>query len=178
MVAIAQSVERLVVVQEVAGSSPVSHPTERGLLSARGFVPGRARASSSSRDYADTMVVHGAFPILSTGHLDRLVEFYRAAFDAEQTDAFADADGRDVYVSLSVGGSSLGIGLDAEADVPDGRDERTSLWFYVDDVDESYRRALGAGARPESEPADMPWGERVARVRDPDGLVIHLGAEG
>ena len=35
MVAIAQSVERLVVVQEVAGSSPVSHPDMRGPVSKR-----------------------------------------------------------------------------------------------------------------------------------------------
>jgi uncharacterized glyoxalase superfamily protein PhnB len=26
-----------------------------------------------------------------------------------------------------------------------------------------------------AEPADMPWGERVAQVRDPDGNLVNLG---
>ncbi|GAA3329225.1 VOC family protein [Paeniglutamicibacter sulfureus] len=44
-------------------------------------------------------------------------------------------------------------------------------------VDDAYRRALDAGASSESAPADMPWGERVARVRDPDGFLLNLGSE-
>jgi uncharacterized glyoxalase superfamily protein PhnB len=27
-----------------------------------------------------------------------------------------------------------------------------------------------------AEPADQPWGERLASVADPDGYVVHLGA--
>ncbi|WP_354004707.1 VOC family protein [Ruania suaedae] len=43
-------------------------------------------------------------------------------------------------------------------------------------LDESYRRAVDAGATSHSEPADIPWGERLVRVSDPDGLTINLGA--
>lgn len=120
------------------------------------------------------MVVRSGFPILSTGDLGRLVGFYRAAFDAERTYGFAGEDGKDVFVTLALGGITLGIGRE---DAPQGSHGRTALWFYVDDVDESYRRVLDAGGVSESEPTDMPWGERVARVRDPDGLVLNLGAE-
>lgn len=119
------------------------------------------------------MIVRSGFPILSTGDLERLVSFYRDAFGAEQTYAFADG-GRDVYVSLDVGGASLGVGLTQDVLPEPGR---VALWFYVDDVDEAYRRALDAGAASVAEPADMPWGERVAQVRDPDGLVVNLGAD-
>lgn len=114
------------------------------------------------------------FPILSTPDLERLVDFYRAAFGAERTYGFPGDDGEDVYVALNVGGAHVGIGRDEAAG---GREQRTTLWFYVDDVDEAYRCALAAGATSESEPADMPWGERVAQVRDPDGLVINLGVQ-
>ena len=41
--------------------------------------------------------------------------------------------------------------------------------FWVDDVDETYSRALAAGRRPEAAPVDAPWGERYFHIRDPDG---------
>jgi lactoylglutathione lyase len=34
----------------------------------------------------------------------------------------------------------------------------------------------GAGVPVVAEPADQPWGERVASVRDPDGYTVHIGA--
>lgn len=41
--------------------------------------------------------------------------------------------------------------------------------FYVDDVDAMHQRAVTAGYRPATEPADAPWGERYFHLRDPDG---------
>lgn len=111
---------------------------------------------------------------MSTGDLERLVDFYAAAFDAERAYSFAGDEGKDVYVTLTIGDACLGIGLE---DGARGAADRTALWFYVDDVDDSYRRAVYAGATSESPPTDMPWGERVARVLDPDGLVINLASE-
>ena len=40
------------------------------------------------------------------------------------------------------------------------------LYVYVDDVDEAYRRAIAAGAASVETPADMPYGDRRATVRD------------
>ena len=40
------------------------------------------------------------------------------------------------------------------------------LYVYVDDVDETYRRAIAAGAYSIETPADMPYGDRRATVRD------------
>lgn len=118
------------------------------------------------------MAVRSSFPILSTREPERLEAFYVAAFDAERTYAF-DEDGRDVYVALRVGASTVSIGLDNDLDsAPVG----AALWLYVDDVDASYRAALEAGATSAAEPALMPWGERVAQVRDPCGFVLYLGA--
>ena len=114
------------------------------------------------------------FPILLTQDLERLASFYETAFDAERNYAFTGDDGDAVYVSLGLGGASLGIAKDIDAGEAG---ERISLWFYVEEVDDAYRRALDAGASSESAPADMPWGERVARVRDPDGFLLNLGSE-
>ncbi|WP_218219929.1 glyoxalase/bleomycin resistance/extradiol dioxygenase family protein [Nesterenkonia sp. Act20] len=119
------------------------------------------------------MSVRSAFAILTTDDLERLVGFYRAAFDAEPTYRFPDDEGRDVYVTLSIGEASLGIGRESG---PTRVTSRMTLWFYVDDLDLVYRRALDAGGIAVREPAEMPWGERVAQILDPDGFSIHLGA--
>jgi uncharacterized glyoxalase superfamily protein PhnB len=51
-----------------------------------------------------------------------------------------------------------------------------SLWVYVDDCDAAIHRLRGAGVDVVAEPADQPRGERVARVRDPDGSEVIVGA--
>jgi PhnB protein len=40
------------------------------------------------------------------------------------------------------------------------------LYVYVSNADETYRRAVNAGALTIEEPADMPYGDRRATVRD------------
>lgn len=52
----------------------------------------------------------------------------------------------------------------------------TSLWLYADDVDAAVAELQEAGVRVIAEPADQPWGERVASVADPDGYLVHIGA--
>lgn len=119
------------------------------------------------------MAVQTSFPILSTREPERLEAFYVAAFGAERTYAFND-DGRDVYVALRVGASTVSIGLDDDrGPEPVG----AALWIYVDDVDVAYGRALDVGTTSVAEPDLMPWGERVAQVRDPSGFLLYLGAE-
>lgn len=51
------------------------------------------------------------------------------------------------------------------------------LWVYVDDCDRAVEHLAAAGVPVLEPPADQPWGERVARVQDPDGTVVILGQE-
>ncbi len=47
------------------------------------------------------------------------------------------------------------------------RDAITSfLYVYVEDADETYRRAIGAGAISLEEPSEMPYGDRRGMVKD------------
>lgn len=53
------------------------------------------------------------------------------------------------------------------------------LYLYVDDIDETYQRALKAGAVSLEEPRDVPYGDRRAMVKDPFGndwqIATHQG---
>jgi catechol 2,3-dioxygenase-like lactoylglutathione lyase family enzyme len=44
------------------------------------------------------------------------------------------------------------------------------------EVDETYKRAVGAGFHGEKEPWDAFWGQRYAQLQDPDGIGVDLYA--
>ena len=48
---------------------------------------------------------------------------------------------------------------------------------YVPDIDDTYKRALAAGAETLAEPKDQFYGERSASVRDPVGNVWHIATK-
>jgi catechol 2,3-dioxygenase-like lactoylglutathione lyase family enzyme len=79
------------------------------------------------------------------------------------------------FTSYRVGGGFLNLQATRGAAGP-GRAERAAApggWgrviFWVDDVDAMYRRALDAGYRPSTTPADATWGERYFHILDPTG---------
>ncbi len=113
------------------------------------------------------------FPILATRDLGAALGFYRDLLGATVSYEFPGPDGAPAYVALELGASHLGIGHDPE--LTDGPSARFSLWAYVDDCDAETERLRAAGVTIVAEPADQPWGERVARVLDPDGNLVLLG---
>ena len=114
------------------------------------------------------------FPILSTRDLERALGFYRDLLGGTVTYSFPGEDGTPVYGGVDLGSSHLGIGL--QADVGDGPGPRAiSLWVYADDCDALVGRIRATGGTVTEEPADQPWGERVARVLDPDGNEVIIG---
>ena len=115
------------------------------------------------------------FPILATRDMARTLAFYRDLIEGTVTYEFPGPDGLPAYASLEVGGSTIGIGLDATiVDVP--RPRPISIWLYATDCDAAVERLRAAGVTVTEEPADQPWGERVARVLDPDGNEVIIGA--
>lgn len=47
-----------------------------------------------------------------------------------------------------------------------------ALYFMVDDVDRVHRTLLDQGVSFDQPPTDMPWGHRIARLRDPEGRLV------
>jgi lactoylglutathione lyase len=114
-----------------------------------------------------------AFPIIATADLERALGFYRDLLDGRVEYRFPP-DGQPVYVALNVGSSHLGIAEDAEAQ-PGAGGQRLALWVYAEDCDAAVERLRAGAATVTEEPADQPWGERVARVLDPDGNEVIVG---
>ena len=52
-----------------------------------------------------------------------------------------------------------------------------TLMFYTEDCDAMYARALAAGAKSVREPADQPYGDRMAGVLDPFGYKWWIGTQ-
>jgi uncharacterized glyoxalase superfamily protein PhnB len=118
-------------------------------------------------------VFTSAFPILSTRDLDGAVGFYRDLLGADVTYEFDGPDGGPAYVVLDLGPSHLGLGRDPAAPAePSGR---FALWVYAESCDAAIARLRAAGVEVVAEPADQPWGERVAQVLDPDGNLVFVG---
>jgi lactoylglutathione lyase len=115
------------------------------------------------------------FPIVLTSDLPRLLGFYRDLLGATVTYQFPP-EGEPQYVSVRLGRSSLGLswqdGLDAT------RNDRITLWVYATDCDAAVSDLRAAGVPVIEEPADQPWGERMATVTDPDGNRVIVAARG
>jgi lactoylglutathione lyase len=114
------------------------------------------------------------FPILSTPDIRRALAFYRDLLGGVVSYEFPGPDGEPAYVGLDIGSSNMGIGLATDGAVGSAA-RAMSLWLYADDCDATVERLRAAGTTVTEEPTDQPWGERVARVLDPDGNEVIIG---
>ncbi len=119
-------------------------------------------------------MISEAFPILSTTDLARALGFYRDLLGGTVAYEFPGPDGVTVYAGIDIGASHVGIGFSPDL-VDSPRPRAMSLWLYADDCDATVEHLRLAGVRVTEEPTDQPWGERVARVLDPDGNEVIIG---
>jgi uncharacterized glyoxalase superfamily protein PhnB len=105
---------------------------------------------------------------LSIDGAQKAIDFYKAAFGAEVIDTAMDPSGKQIWhAALRIGDSMLFVN-DVFPEMG-GTPSQSSLWVYVPDTDASFKRAVGAGAKPTMPPADMFWGDRMGQVADPFG---------
>ena len=110
-------------------------------------------------------------PVIVTADQDVLLCFYTNLFGAEEIFRIP-AEGPAFYLGLRIGDTDLG--LVAKADPGTGAAPRILLSIGVDDVDETLLRVTALGGSVRSGPSDMPWGQRVAHIQDPDGNPVNL----
>jgi uncharacterized glyoxalase superfamily protein PhnB len=98
---------------------------------------------------------------------DAEVRFLASAFEGAETPGsrMLDPDGDIGHVEVEIGDSVIML-FDAKPCWPS---TPAHLRVYVDDVVAAVERAVAAGARVVTRPTMLAFGERVARVRDPQG---------
>ncbi|MEQ1856189.1 MAG: VOC family protein [Longimicrobiales bacterium] len=90
-----------------------------------------------------------------------------------------ERDGKLVAVSLKAGNVRMLLGEDDGAKGWDRvKGEGFSLMITTaQDITQLARDIQSRGGTLDSEPADMPWGARVFRLRDPDGFRLTISSE-
>jgi len=92
------------------------------------------------------------------------IDFLKKAFGAEEKERH-ESEGTVRHATVKIGDSILEMG---EAHGP-WQPMPCAIHMYVPDADETYRRAVEAGATSISAPVDQPYGERSGGVIDPQG---------
>jgi PhnB protein len=130
-------------------------------------------AFGRSFDMANDPQVHrGVIPYLVVSDPAAALDFYRAAFGAQEVLRLTIGD-KVGHAEMLIAGARVmmsGEWPDMGMLGPNARGGATSsISVYVDDADAAYARAVAAGAVSERPPSDEFYGDRAAFVRDPFG---------
>ena len=106
-------------------------------------------------------------PYLMLESADKFIDFTTKVFDAKVTfKKFRDDTDVIMHSELQINGSTIMF-----CDSTDKwKTETANLFIYVDNADETYKKALSEGATTVMEPADQDYG-RGCGVTDPGGNV-------
>ena len=109
-------------------------------------------------------------PFLHVQDIDQALSFYEGAFGFVRTGLNLDEQGKTQHAELEYHGAVVAM-LTPRSARPGSRGAGSSpeVAVYLQDVDAAYRKALQRGAKGVEAPRDLPWGERIGLIQDPDG---------
>jgi uncharacterized glyoxalase superfamily protein PhnB len=117
---------------------------------------------------------HTVTPQLTFDDAASAIDWYKKALGAVEGSRAAGPDGKIMHAELRIGDSRIMLNdslMGAKGPKALGGSP-ASLWVYVENCDELFNRALGAGARvdgPMGALADQFWGDRSGTFMDPHG---------
>lgn len=119
-----------------------------------------------------------AFPVIYSTEVERAAQFWeRLGFRRHFQ---LPPEGEPGYVGLTSEDSSAELAVTHAQWAADryglsmGQGPRFEMYVYVADLDGMVRRLSEAGVPILREPEDMPWGERIATLADPEGNPVAL----
>jgi PhnB protein len=116
---------------------------------------------------------HTVTPYLTINDAARALEFYKRAFGAREVMRMEGPGGKIGHAEIKIGDSMIML-----ADEMPGTGSRSpqslggtsgGVFLYVEDADALFNQAVSAGAQVEAPLADMFWGDRYGRLKDPFG---------
>lgn len=108
---------------------------------------------------------HTVTPIIVASSAAALIDYLKAAFDAEETVRLTHPDGKIDHAEIRIGDTFI-IVFEANENLP-----ATPGFFRLYADDDVYQRALEAGGKPVTEMTESALGDRVGRVSDPAGNI-------
>jgi len=112
-------------------------------------------------------------PYLTLHDAARALDFYKRAFGAQEVVRMDGPDGKIAHAEIKIGDSMIML-----ADEMPGAGSRSpqslggtsgGIFLYVENADAVFSQAVSAGAQVEMPLADMFWGDRYGRLKDPFG---------
>jgi len=124
--------------------------------------------------------VRAVVPMLVCVDAAAEIEFCKAAFGAEELSRRVADDGSVTHATLGIGELLIMVHgetshLASRAPLGDGSSP-VVIYLYLEDVDAVVERAVAAGARVLTPVADQFWGDRMARIVDPQGHVWNVAS--
>jgi lactoylglutathione lyase len=115
--------------------------------------------------------------VLYARNVDEVAAFYvRLGFELQFR--LPALDGTTGFVTLRRDAAELAVTTEDSprqlAGIEPGPGPRHELFVYVADVDATVAELRSTGVHVVREPVDMPWGERVGFVADPEGNLVSL----
>lgn len=112
-------------------------------------------------------------PYLVCKGAEKAIDFYTKVFGAQEIMRMPGPGGRIMHAEVKIGNSMLMLSDENKergALSPETIGGTTaSIMFYTDDVDAVFNRAVAAGAKSETPPENMFWGDRMGNLVDPFG---------
>jgi PhnB protein len=115
--------------------------------------------------------LHALNVYLHPHRAEPLLAFLTKAFGADEIEKYGSPDGIVMHAHARIGGDSVIEMGEAAGEI---QPSPTMFYLYVPDADASYFRAMNAGASSVHEPADQPYGDRTAAVKDVFGNLWYL----
>jgi len=124
--------------------------------------------------------VRAVIPMLVCVDAAAEIEFCKAAFGAVELSRRTDEDGSVTHATLGIGEILIMVHgetahLASRAPQGDGSSS-VVIYLYLEDVDGVVERAVAAGARVLTPLEDCFWGDRMARIIDPQGHVWNVAS--
>jgi PhnB protein len=115
---------------------------------------------------------HSITPEITCRDAAKAIEFYKNVFGAKELMRMPGPGGQIMHAELQIGDSKLMLNDEmpgmSVAPTP-AKLHASSLFLYVKDVDEVFRRGLKAGATQDMALENMFWGDRYGKFTDPFG---------
>ena len=116
---------------------------------------------------------HTATPSIVLNNSKEAIEFYKKVFDAKEIYRMPTPDDKTMHAMIQIGNSFVMMSdefpqMGALSPITVGGTSST-IHLYVEDSDETYNKAIKAGATPTMPMMDAFWGDRCGSVIDPYG---------